>query len=390
MANKEQSKAISVRVKHAHRSRYNNQRRHDLRIGKPPSYVQEHPEQPNRILLELPYPSVMAERAKALRKKTGVTRAMRADAAVATIGIITFGVAAQNIFSRLTTDQQDAAYLEIAETIAQEYGTVLRGLVVHEDETAPHAHVIWDNRDQDGTPMSRLMKGSRLQDIAAEVIDRHAPGIVRGERKAVRQERGDPETKIYNRSVKQLHDDLPREIAAKEAELSAIESQLGELLSRVDEMQARVTKLEVREDLNDKEQKRLDTYRKRLAARVEEYKAAREILLQRDAEASEREAALEQRSEALGIKDRTLDVAERELDQREDELDVREQKIERREVEVDKLARYLQSAKDAVSEMIGDVADRLGVGASLRAIVDRIRTVERDLDQPSDDMSPSP
>ena len=388
MANKEQSKAISVRVKHVHRSRYNNQRRHDLRIGKKPSYVQESPEQPNRILVDFPYPSVMAERAEALRKKTGVTRAMRANAAVATTGIITFGVAAQAIFSQLTTDQQDAAYLEIAETIAQEHGTILRGLVVHVDETAPHAHAVWDTRGQDGVPMSRIMKGSRLQDIAAEVIDKHAPGIVRGERKAVRQERGDPDSKIYNRSVKQLHEDLPREIATKEAELAAKEAQLTELSSRVDEMQARVTKLEMREELNAKEQKRLDTYRKRLAARVAEYKAAQEVMQQRDAGISEREAALDMQSEALDHKACALDAAERELDQREDDLDVRDHQLELREIEVTKLTRYLQTAKDAVSEIIGDVADRLGVGASLRAIMDRIRIVERDLDQPDDDMSP--
>ena len=390
MAIEEQSKAISVRVKHAHRSKYKNQRKHDLRIGKQPSYVQEHPKQPNRVLLEMPAPAAMNDRAKALRKLTGPTRAMRADAAIATIGIITFGMAAQTIFRDLTADQQDAAYLEIAETIAQECGTVLRGLVVHEDETAPHAHVVWDTRDQDGVPMSRIMKGSRLQDIAAEVIDKHAPGIVRGERKADRKERGDPDSKIYNRSVKQLHDDLPREIAAKEAELAAKEAQLTELSSRVDEMQARVTKLELREDLNAKEQKRLDTYRKRLAARVAEYKAAQEVMQQRDADISKREAALDMRSEALDIKDRTLDVAERELDQREDNLDAREQQLEHREVEVTKLARYLQDVKEAVSEMIGDVAERLGVGASLRAIMDRIRTVERELEPPSDDMSPSP
>jgi hypothetical protein len=67
-------------------------------------------------------------------------------------------------------EQQDAAYLEVAERIADEYGTTLRGLVVHADETAPHAHAVWDCRNNEGVPMSRVMKGSQLQDIAADVI----------------------------------------------------------------------------------------------------------------------------------------------------------------------------------------------------------------------------
>ena len=76
----------------------------------------------NRVIVELPLPAQITRRAKELRERTSPSRAMRADAASATIGIITFGHAAQPIFEALTPEQQDAAYLEVAERIADEYG----------------------------------------------------------------------------------------------------------------------------------------------------------------------------------------------------------------------------------------------------------------------------
>ena len=98
MSGQEKSKAISIRAKHTHRSKYKNQRRHDLRIGVQPNYVQSDRSELNRVLIDLPMPAAITARAKELRAKTNPSRAMRADAAVATIGIIPFGHAAQPIF----------------------------------------------------------------------------------------------------------------------------------------------------------------------------------------------------------------------------------------------------------------------------------------------------
>ncbi|CUH81930.1 hypothetical protein TRM7557_03659 [Tritonibacter multivorans] len=105
MSATEPSKAISIRVKHAHRSRYKTQRRHDLRIGHQPGYVDAGRLDLNRVIVDLPMPVRITQRAKALRERTKPSRAMRADAAVATIGIITFGHAAQPIFEALTPAQ---------------------------------------------------------------------------------------------------------------------------------------------------------------------------------------------------------------------------------------------------------------------------------------------
>jgi len=373
MSQDEQSNAISVRVKHAHRSRYKNQRRHDLRIGHQPGYVDGERSDLNRVIVPLPSPAQITARASALRERTNPTRAMRADAAVATIGIITFGHGAQPIFEALTADEQDAAYLDVAQRIADQYGTTLRGLVVHADETAPHAHVVWDCRDQAGVPMSRVMKGSRLQDIAADVIVKHATGIERGLRKSERIARGDKPSQIYNRSVQQLHQDLPAEVAAKEEEFNL-------LAGRVDEMQARVAKLEAKETLNEKEAKRLATYRNRLASRVQEYEKARLALAARTREAAQQEVA-------LTIKEKTLNSAEEELDTREETIERQAEDLKQREEDVSRRETVLDRLSAEIHRMLGDIADRLGVGKSLRAIRDRLKAARHDLDDDGPMMS---
>ena len=371
MAEHEQSNAISIRVKHTHRSRYKSQRRHDLRIGHQPGYVDGDLSSLNRVLVDLPMPALITSHAKELRQRTNPSRAMRADAAVATIGIITFGHAAQPIFEALSTTQQDDAFFEVARRIADEYGTTLRGLVVHADETAPHAHVVWDCRDHEGVPMSRVMKGSRLQDIAAEVIAKHASGIERGIHKSVRIARGDKPSQIYNRSVQQVHHDLPLELEAKREEVS-------KLNDRAEEMRKRVAKLVEKETLNAKEAKRLLTYRNRLATRVEEYNVAKDKL---DAKARN----VDNNDAALKTKERVLNTAEDQLDVREDAIDHRETEVQTREADVSRREGIMDRLTDDISALISDIADRLGVGKSLRAIRDRLKSASNDLsdDRPS-------
>lgn len=302
------SAAISIRVHHRSRSKYDGQRRHDLRIGRSPDYVDQDRAHLNRVVIEPPRPAVMQARADELRALTGAKRAARSNAAIATTGVITFGKAAQKIFEQLTPERQDQAYLAVAERIAQACDTSVRALVVHGDETAPHAHVVWDCRSTDGTPMSKVMKGSKLQDIAAEVIGEFAPGIVRGVRKSDRIARGDKASAIYNRSVRELHADLPAEIEAARA--------------RVEEMQARVAKLEDREiELTEKELRRLETYRKRKDDRqreLDELERTRDevagdilqagmALEEQRAEANRREAQLDERAADLDRREAAIE-----------------------------------------------------------------------------------
>jgi len=111
----------------------------------------------------------------------------------------------------------------------------------------------------DGRPLSKIMTpaiAARLQDVAAEEIARFAPGIVRGVRKADRVARGEDASRIYHRSVRELHQDLPHELDAARA--------------RVEEMRDRVTALEAKAELSERETKRLATYRARLDVRQHE------------------------------------------------------------------------------------------------------------------------
>ena len=91
------------------------------------------------------------------------------------MGVLTFGAEAQTLFSALPAEKQDAAYLEAAEAIADRMNTTLAGLVVHADESAPHAHLMFPAFDLDGQPLTRTMKKGALvefQDILAEVRPR--------------------------------------------------------------------------------------------------------------------------------------------------------------------------------------------------------------------------
>ena len=154
---------------------------------------------------------------------------MKSSAAVGMAGIITFGHEAQKIFEGLTPDQQDAAYLETAKTIAKRLNTTLTGLVVHCDESAPHAHFQLPAYDLAGHPVSETAKRGAMRDlqtITAEVMGRHAPGIERGRSKLDRLKAGATPAEVVNRSVAQLHDELPFEIAAKEAQLAALEARI--------------------------------------------------------------------------------------------------------------------------------------------------------------------
>ena len=60
----------------------------------------------------------LRETCEARRSQRQTQRAMKSNAAICVSGIITFGHEAQPIFAALTSNQQDAAYREVAEAIA--------------------------------------------------------------------------------------------------------------------------------------------------------------------------------------------------------------------------------------------------------------------------------
>ena len=336
--------AVSVRIEPKAMAKAKFQRRHDFRIGCQPAYVDGDRSELNRHLMELrPLPDIQREN-EALRKRAGRTRKMKSNAAVITAGIITFGHAAQEVFNRLPQEVQDRAFTELAQEIAAQMKTSLEALVVHLDETAIHAHFTMRAYNDDGEPISnatRLGDLAALQDLAAVVMQRYAPEIERGNKKKARLEAGANYPDTLHRTVKQLHEDLPREKAAREAEIAAMSQEINELQASVAKTQGHLAKLETKAVLTENEIKRKETYRRRLekkqvamAADMESLEARKvtlEATMAQEAEAievekqavrAERQKVQEQMTAARAAKetyDRGIDAIEAVLTEAESE-----------------------------------------------------------------------
>ena len=260
-------KAISVRVEHRNASQSAGQRSHDERLGRIPKYVDQARSSFNSVL-------IFSEKSAALRKlceeRRGTKRQkMRKTAAVSTNGIITFGKEAQAEMDRLSPEVQDQALRSVAKAIARLLRADLSGLAVHRDETALHAHFQMPAWTKGGLAVSKVITptiASQLQDVAAEAIQKFAPGIERGKR----TDKGKP--KDIHKSVKQLHEELLPDIREKQEELDI-------LLEKQRKHEERIQRLLERDrDLNEREQKRLATYQRRdMQARESVEKLKREI-----------------------------------------------------------------------------------------------------------------
>jgi len=317
------SQTISIRCEPMTGRKTGGQRRHDLRDpAHVPDYVDRNRTAENSVLIEPPTPEALRADIEEGRKAAGQQR-LRADARTAIAGIITWGTEAQEIVQKLPREEQDALYQRIAARVSKETGHDLIGLVVHRDESAPHAHVLLRGyrRDEQGRELPwrhgrDMMR--RLQDVAAEEV-KHL-GIERGTPKAERIARGDDAAQVVHRSVRELHRDLPRELEARRAELEAHEQEAAERLAK---LQAEIAEQQERAE----KQRRLieEQHRKLEAGRVEEEKAAKRIQTyeRREAEAQakvqEMEARARELEARLGLLGDAADVADRIARLREQE-----------------------------------------------------------------------
>ena len=265
-------RAASVRIKSLAMSKACFQRRHDFRKGKQPDYVDGKRRHLNRELIDLRSLPAIRRENLALRKERGCLKAMKSNAAVVVGGIITFGHEAQVMFGYLSDEQQDDAYRELAERVAEILQTQLESLVVHGDEAAPHAHFMLRGYCDDGQPVSKraTYRVTRLmQDVAAEVMQKYCPDVERGHTKWDRIEKGADYAETINRSVKQLHEDLPKEIAVKQAELQILVDEIVALTASIDKTRRHFDAMEARRDKTAKQMKTARTYKKRLAKKEE-------------------------------------------------------------------------------------------------------------------------
>lgn len=213
------SMTVSVRIEHAKANKTNGQRRHDLRIGRQPGYVDRDQQYKNSLLIEPLTASRLREICQERRSKR-VKAAMKQDPNIVVSGIITFGTDAQPVIEALTRHQQDSLFKKTADRVAEELNTTVTGLVVHRDESAIHAHFQMPQYRMDGEQVKQHTTPTalkHLQDIAGEVFG--PLGIARGVSKQERIKNRDSVSSLVHRSVRQLHNDLPKEIEAAQKKL---------------------------------------------------------------------------------------------------------------------------------------------------------------------------
>lgn len=376
-------RAASVRLKAKSMSKAYGQRRHDFRRGRQPTYVDGARTHRNRALLvPRPLPEIRRE-VVALRREGGARRALKSNAAIVTVGIITFGVEAAAMFGRLEIERQDKAFQSLAEAIATRLGTTLEGLVVHLDETTIHAHFEMRGYDDDGTPISKVATFrvmSELQDLTAEIMGRFCPGIERGHKKWDRIEAGADYAATLNRSVKELHRDLPSEIEVLRAEIEVLRAELELLRAEEVELEASVAKtrehlakLEAKVELNEKEEKRLAVY----AARLEGKEAVQADL----------QARLERLMAAMDTRDAEIAAEEAAIAERELQVAARESEAQAGLAAVAAVVDEMEAGTIELTDT-GDLrmADPspmrvapTGIAANLLMLAERVLRVERDL-----------
>jgi len=241
------------------------------------------------------------------RSQRDMQRKLKSNAAVSSSIIVTFGKEIQPKIEALPVEVQNRAFTELIERIAKEANNTVSGIVVHRDETAIHAHGQMPAVNLDGMPNSKVMDPkfhTDMQDWAAEIWQRYEPEVERGVRKAERIARGDDASKIYNRSVKRLHADLPAEIEAKEAELEAKSAELDAKNEELATVQADVDKHQrhldkARADLrlviegNEAESAKAEKIRKRVATYENRLSKAEAELARLVAEIEDKQSTLE-------------------------------------------------------------------------------------------------
>ncbi len=290
-------RAISTRIRSKHRVATNNQRNHDLRLGRQPGYVDGERTVRNRVLVANLTGGELRLICDQRREASGQVRQRRVSdsAAVSVAGIITFGKQAQAWVEALPAERQDGLFREVADAIAERLGTTLHGLVIHLDESAIHAHYQLAAITRAGGPVSKVATKAvlnQLQDIAAAVAQRHEPRIERGHRKADRLAGGAKPSEVVNRSVRQLHQELPAELEALNQRIEASRDKLAKNERLAREATLKAERLADNAAKSDAARKNAEIYLRRAEAARADLEAAEVALVDTQAKVAAARAVL--------------------------------------------------------------------------------------------------
>ncbi|AQS47192.1 hypothetical protein BMG03_04785 [Thioclava nitratireducens] len=330
---------------------------HDCRLGRIPAYVDQTKLRDNRVLIRLrPLTQVRAENAR-LREQAGRQRKMKSNAAVVMMGVITFGVLAARDFMKLSPKRQNRAFRKLARSLAKKFATKVESLVVHLDETTIHAHFMLRAYDHSGHPLSDNIKRdatASIQDLTHRVLVRFCPKIERGHRKLDRLAAGANYVETLHRSVRALHQDLPREIEEREAELAALEVAKTELLASIDEGRKKLDRL-------SEEQR---TERIALASHKTEMEARARDLDARDADVRAQEDKQQKREDGLDRREASIDKDKADLARERrtqllaaDQLVKREEAVKAARTEAEKIRITYQAALAAMEDALAEISD---------------------------------
>ncbi len=215
--------AASVHYWGRDRARTTMQDHHDLRTSVP-AYVDPQRSEGNTVLHFTDRPLHGASLWKEIngqRKKAGL-RGLRKDANVTISGILTFGREAQAVLGTLSPEEQDARILQAVRDQEKVHGHPLLQLVIHRDESALHAHMVFLGYREEGTKPWRMNRTdlSRLQDRVAESF--RDLGITRGRRVYERLQDGENYADLVQKSVNELHRELEPDIQKAKQRLEEI------------------------------------------------------------------------------------------------------------------------------------------------------------------------
>lgn len=347
-------RAAQVRIEASTVRATSGQRKHDLRIGAQPDYVDGSLLHLNRILIAPLTGAAMRTRAVERRERKPRERAMKSNASVSMRGIITFGHQAQDLFGELPVERQDAAFLDLAQQVAARLNVDLTGLVVHMDESAIHAHFQLDSYDAHGNSVSDMVKRQQLtdlQDLTAEVLQQHCPGIERGKRKAERLLAGAAPADVVNKRPSQLRRELAREINGQSYALDGLREEEAKLQKRIDKLQAHG------EALTAKGAQQLATAERRLAAKQVEIDAAEADLAQASQKAQRAAQRVKEAEDRVEAAENKIAPLRADLERREMDLDRQEQCLARGISNLQIATRLAISGKHELEITPADMAD---------------------------------
>jgi flagellum-specific peptidoglycan hydrolase FlgJ len=221
--------SLSVRIAPLSAQKYASQRGHDLRTGRVPGYVDRTRSNHNSKIIEAPTIDDLKAHVAGVKARSSC-RQKKLPKNLAYSGILTFSYEAQDIAADLTDDEIDRRVKASIDAIAIAHNVDVLSITVHRDEAALHAHFTLCAVDRSGHALQLKPRDtSALQDIAAGPWS--DLGITRGKKKTERIKNNELFSATVHRSVRKLHEDLPKELASLEQQRAEAAGRLRKIES---------------------------------------------------------------------------------------------------------------------------------------------------------------